>query len=237
MLNGNRHKTIIAESLSCNCSKIPTIFNNNIQGENECLFKDRRVVTYHPGEIIMKQNTSLTHVVCIKSGIVKQYIESDNGKNLIINIHSEGDIIGFSEILTNNPLNSSISAVTETNTCLIPISNTLEIMKSNSAMAMEVLKYTNSINQNTISNMVNLTQKNMSQKVAGVLLFFSKNIFESNKYTIPLSRQDLADMCSMTKESFIRVIKDLKDSGHITVKGNNFEIIDIESLERISKFN
>lgn len=237
MLNGNRHNTILADSLSCSCSNKPQVFNDNKQAENNCLFKDKREVTYHVGEIIMKQNASLTHVACIKSGIVKQYIESDNGKNLIVNIYSKGDIIGFSEILTNNPLSYTISAVTETITCLIPVTNTIEIMKANSAIAIEVIKYTNSINQNTISNMVDLTQKNMFQKVAGVLLFFSNNIFESKKFTVPLCRQDLADMCSVTKESFIRVIKELKDSKHITVKGNNIEIIDTEALEHISRYN
>jgi CRP/FNR family transcriptional regulator len=50
-----------------------------------------------------------------------------------------------------------------------------------------------------------------------------------------LSRQELADMTGMTMESFIRILKEFKTSGIISVDGSHIHILDEDSLSLISR--
>lgn len=234
MLDGDKYNTLLKDTYSCDCALTPKILQPFKHANSMCMFKNKREVKYRQGETIIKQDTNLTHVACLKSGIVKQYIETENGKNIIYNILSGGDMIGFSEILTDKPINFSVTAITETTTCLIPVENALEVMSKNPSMAMDIMKYNNQNHQKAINTFVNLNQKNMYQKVSSLLLYFSRDLFESKEFCVPICRQDLADMCSMTKESFIRVLKEFKESGYISVRSNDIKIIDPTALEKMT---
>ena len=50
-----------------------------------------------------------------------------------------------------------------------------------------------------------------------------------------ISRQDLADISGMSKESAIRILKEFKEEGILTVDGNIFEILNIKQLKQISE--
>jgi CRP/FNR family transcriptional regulator len=75
----------------------------------------------------------------------------------------------------------------------------------------------------------------MPGRVADTLLYLKNNIFETNPYDFILSKQELADMSGMTKESFIRSLKEFEDSGLIHHTRNTIEILKENELLEISK--
>ena len=50
-----------------------------------------------------------------------------------------------------------------------------------------------------------------------------------------ISRQDLADLSGMSKESAIRILKEFKEEGLLNVEGNMFELLNIKQLKQISE--
>jgi CRP/FNR family transcriptional regulator len=83
--------------------------------------------------------------------------------------------------------------------------------------------------------MVNLAQKKMPGRLAEVLLYFSDEIFKSDEYEMILSRQELGEMTNMVKESVVRILRELEESGVITTKLSYVKIIDKEKLRQISE--
>ena len=75
----------------------------------------------------------------------------------------------------------------------------------------------------------------MPGKVAEMIIFLYKEIYKSNPFRFSLSRQDLADMVSITKEGTIRVLKEFKDAGHIRIQGNEMEILNEKALIQIAE--
>jgi CRP/FNR family transcriptional regulator len=49
-----------------------------------------------------------------------------------------------------------------------------------------------------------------------------------------LSRQEIADLTAMSKDSAIRILKDFERDGIITMQGSNLSILDMEQLNEIS---
>ncbi|MEN8138036.1 MAG: Crp/Fnr family transcriptional regulator [Bacteroidota bacterium] len=239
-INGANYDNIETLAKHCKCDDMggnhcPKAFLKLNEEETDFLFQNRRKITYNPGELIIKQDSLPTHIICIESGFIKQYVETEGGKNLIFKVLSSPNTIGFSDILTHSPFKYTTAAVTKTTVCLIPVDDLIKIMKNNPAVSMAILEYTNDINQELIQTIINYTQKNMYQKVATLILFLKKNMFSDKLFTIPFTRQELADMCSITKESLIRILKEFKDSEYIRVNINEIEILNESALEKMSK--
>ena len=97
------------------------------------------------------------------------------------------------------------------------------------------MKHHNRQNNELLNTLVNLTQKYMHGRVADTLLYLKNEVFKSNPFQLPVSRQELADMSAMAKESYVRILKEFKTSGIIRPNGNTMEILDEDALNAISK--
>jgi len=212
-----------------------SIFNCLTTQELDLLVKEKRHIHFNAGETILKQNTSASHIVCIKSGLAKILSEGDGDKNLILRLVTTHSILTGGGLFVDEVRNFTVQAVTEVECCFIDSDKIYELVSRNSQFAFELLKLNNRQNIQMLNTLVGITQKYMPGRVADLLLFLKNEIFLSNPFNTRLSRQELADMTGMTMESFIRILKEFKTSDIITVDGTNIHILDEESLNTISK--
>ena len=76
----------------------------------------------------------------------------------------------------------------------------------------------------------------MNGRLAENIIYLADEIYNADKFTTTLTRQELADMSSMTKESVIRALKGFKDEGILNCENDSFEILQKDALIKISKF-
>lgn len=212
-----------------------SIFNCLTSEELELLVKEKRHVHFNAGETILKQNTSASHVVCIKRGLAKIIAEGEGDKKLILRLVSAHSILTGGGIFIEEVRHFTVQAVTEIECCFIDSDKIFELVSKNSKFAFELLKLNNKQNVQILNNLIGITQKYMPGRVADLLLYLKNEIFQSNPFNTHLSRQELADMCGMTMESFIRILKEFKSSNIISVDGTNIHVIDEDALALISK--
>jgi len=212
-----------------------SIFNCLTTEELDLLVKEKRHIHFNAGETILKQNTSASHIVCIKSGLAKILSEGDGNKNLILKLVTTHSILTGGGLFVDEVRNFTVQAVTEIECCFIDSDKIYELVSRNSQFAFELLKLNNRQNVQMLNNLVGITQKYMPGRVADLLLYLKNEIFLSNSFNTRLSRQELADMTGMTMESFIRILKEFKSSDIISVDGGNIHILDEESLTKISR--
>jgi len=201
----------------------------------ELLVKEKRHVTFNAGETILKQNTSASHVVCIKRGLAKIIAEGDGDKKLILRLVATHSILTGGGIFIDEIRHFTVQAVTQVDCCFIDSEKIYELVQNNSRFAFELLKLNNQQNIQMLNNLVGITQKYMPGRVSDLLLYLKNEIFLCNPFDTRLSRQELADMTGMTMESFIRILKEFKSSGIISVDGTNIHILDEEALQLISR--
>jgi CRP-like cAMP-binding protein len=203
--------------------------------ELHTLMDNKRQIHFRPGETIMKQNTPLTHLVCIKSGMAKVVSEGPKGKNLILQIIKSNSIFTGGGAIIDDFRHFTVAAITDIDCCFIDTSRLYSLLTKNSSFAIELLKHCNSQHLKMLTSLINLSNKYMPGRVADTLLYLKNNIFETNPYTFILSKQELADMSGMTKESFIRSLKEFEDSGLIRQTRNTIEILKENELTEISR--
>lgn len=203
--------------------------------ELDFLVDGKQQINYKPGETIVKQNTTSTYVVCIREGMAKVFVEGLKGKSLVVRLIGKLDFVTGGGLFNGNVQNFTISAVTPVTCCLIDSSKLAKLFSENNRFAVELLRHHTKQNNLLLNKLVNLTQKYMPGRVADTLLYLKNDFLKSNPFSVPLSRQDLADMSNMTKESLVRILQQFKSSGLIKTRGNSIEILDEEALVDISR--
>ena len=217
------------------CKKRIEMFKVLRDEDLELIEQNRHEILYNAGETIFKQGTAFTHVFCILEGLVKVYIESENKKKFIFSLVGPGEMVGSPGMFNDEMHHFSVVAVDDTHACYIERQVIEEIIRKNNPFAIEMLKRANLRDIRHFRKFQTLTQKQMPGKVAEMIIFLYKEIYKSNPFRFSLSRQDLADMVSITKEGTIRVLKEFKDAGHIRIQGNEMEILNEKALIQIAE--
>ncbi len=197
---------------------------------------DKRIeVHFKAGELIFKQGTPNMHFLCLTQGKVKTYIEGYNDKNLILGIVKPVEYILGPGIYADHMHHFSAMAIEYSVACLVDLDTFKGLIRNNAEFAEDFLRKVSLQSINNYELFISLTQKQMPGRIADVLLYLKDKVYESGSFHTTLSRQDLADMSGMSKESAIRILREFKDEGIIQVNGNDFEILNAENLAKISQ--
>lgn len=217
-----------------NCNKQASMFKLLTPEEMTYLNEHRHEVRFNPGETIFKEGGALTHIGCITSGLVKVYTEGINKRNLIYYILKSTSLIGGPGFMVDNRLHYSASALTNVTACFIEVDAFVKVISSNHQFTTEMFKMINRKSSIYMDKLVSLTQKQMPGRIADTLLYLSEEIYNATEFTVDISRQDIADLSAMSKESAIRIIKEFKDANYISCESNDIVIKDIEALKKVS---
>lgn len=190
---------------------------------------------YKKGEIICKQGSHASHIIVLRQGLVKVYLEG-TPKNLILTIMPSGQLIGLPSIFEgNNVFLYSVSAYVDSQVKMINIDIIRQLIRTNAGFAARIINVLNESTAQNYGRFFSLMQKQLHGRMADILLCLSQRIFKHTTFHLPLSRNDLGELTGMSTESVIRIFKDFKDNGLISVKGKTIELLDVPKLEMISE--
>jgi len=202
--------------------------------ELEILNKDRYSVVFHEGEVILKQGTKADYLISLIDGFARMYIEGHHDRNLVLDFLVPWKLIGGPEAYSNGKHKYSVVAVQESLVCFLDVDNFKKVLARNSAFAEKVLNYCSVNYLSTLDRMVGLSHKQMHGRIADALIYLSSEIYKSDIIGAEISRQDMADFSSMTKDSAIRILKEFERDQIINLVGRKIEVIDNDRLEDIS---
>lgn len=226
------------ESENClTCLNISSCFKVLDSDQLLATNQNRVTLKFKKGDVIAKQGTFATHLMFIKSGLVKLFREGDTGQNgLIINIFTSGNIIGLSSLYGDSTFNYTVAAIEDSTLCLIEINTIRKLIPTNGEFAVAVITKLSKNNLLAYDLLYNITHKQLNGRMATALLFLAKDVYHSIRFKLSLSRKDLAEFTGMSVMSVVRVIKEFKETGVINNDNGTIEILDIERLKRISEF-
>lgn len=226
-------KTISSNCLHCmeRSGVFESLHANELNHVEMC----RVSMHYNVGEIIFKQGSPCYDFVCVTSGLVKLYIEGGQDHRIIIGFARPIDYIFVPGAYDDKRHHFSAVACEETTACLVEAEVIQELVRTNPTFADSFIRKISGQAISLFEQLSSLTRKQVPGRLADTLINLSAKVYLSNPFNSNLTRQDLADLSGMTKESAIRTLKVFKDEGIIKVDGNWIEIIDMPKLEGISK--
>lgn len=221
----------------CNCKECEKgwpVFKALSNEELEFLNGSRFEAGFKPGEVIFKQGSPASNVVFLLSGMAKIYMEGQGDRNLIVDIVRPGKMIVGPGIYTDQRNMYTVSALNEVRACFIDSGVIKQLVRQSSAFAEGFITDISYRSEYNLNKLMSMTQKKMPGRVAEILLYLSDSVFESDEFDLFLSRQELADMAGMAKESVVRILKEFSVEGIIDSGCNRLKIIDKVKLKMIS---
>lgn len=220
---------------SCvDCENAWPVFKRLTHEELEYVNSNRFEATFKPGEVIIKQGSPASNVVFLVKGMAKVYMEGQGDRNLIINLARPGRMIVGPGIYTDQRHMFTVSALNDIRACFIEVSVIKKLVLQNSLFAEGIIEDISIKSQYNLNRLMSLTQKKMPGRVAEIILMLADSIFESDEFTLLLSRQELADLSGMAKESVVRILKEFSNEGIIDSGCPKFKILDKDKLKMIS---
>jgi len=201
--------------------------------EELCSNKDEQF--FRKGEIINHEGEKIINFKYLKSGLVKLYRRTSTGEEQVITITRPFEFVSNMSIFSEERYQYSVSALEDSVVCIVRLSFIKELFLRNGGFAMGLLTKISMINDKIINQTLDIRQKNLVGRVAFVLLYFTKEIYNSRIFDLPVSRKEIADYIGMSTANVIRTLSDFKKEGIIRVFGKTIEVVDIGKLEIISK--
>ncbi|MEI6434311.1 MAG: Crp/Fnr family transcriptional regulator [Bacteroidota bacterium] len=192
-------------------------------------------VMFRKGETIRKQGTYMSHVISVNKGLAKLYLEGIDQRNAILRIVKPTNFIGGPGIYLDQRHHFTVTALIDTTVCFIDVAVFRDIIDQNKAFAHEFMK---DFSRNVLSvhnRLIYLTQKQMAGRMADTLIYLFDEIFEASHFPMYFSRQDLAELSGMTKDSAVKIIREFQLEGIINLTDHEMELKNQEALYRISK--
>jgi CRP/FNR family transcriptional regulator len=200
------------------------------EDELNAIEETRYEVTYKPNEIIYKQGTNTSQIVTITDGLAKGYIEGTNDKNFIIDLFKPYTLISGPGIYVDFKHHFSLKAVEKTTCCFFSVKVLKDIINNNPLISEKVIEMISRRSISYFQKFVFLTQKQVVGRIAGNLIYLHDEIYGTNPINLTISYQDIAEMTGMTKDTVVRVLRDLCNEKIIEIDNTSIKILDFKKL-------
>ena len=216
-----------------------SIFNILSEPEKSFLRQNSTCLNYCKGETIFKEGERAVGLLCLVRGKVKVYMEGVSGREQIIRLAKPVGFIGYKALFANENHFVSAMAIEDCTLCKINKRGLFKILKSNTELCLNLIKFFATELKFSNNRTVTLTQKHIRGRLAESLIFLKDTYgYEKNSKTlnICLTRGDIAHLSNMTTSNAIRTLSAFARENIVALKGKRIEILDVGILEHISEF-
>ena len=208
-------------------------YNVLTAGQIETINSNSFIVSHKKGEFLFSQDKPISYAMYLAAGLVK-ISKDDKNKSVILKIVGPGSYIGMFSVFYSNRYMVSATALEDSKLVYIGIDVFKQIVSENGNFALQILHNFSHEGMFLLDKLVNFPQKQIPGRIAEVLLFFSAEIYHSAEFTLPLSRQELANMVYSTKESVSRTLTEFKNDRMIDVEDRKVTLKSIDLLHILS---
>ncbi|MBN2613542.1 MAG: Crp/Fnr family transcriptional regulator [Bacteroidales bacterium] len=193
------------------------------------------IIHHKPGEIIFMSGRPVSHLIFVQSGLVKLFKPLEEKHEVILDMLTPGNFVGLTALFYEDLYPYSANAVESSELVFINVQAIRKIMTENGAYSVKIMTLLSSRVMYLIEKMMAISRKQVTGRLAELLLHLSRNIYCSDTFTLPFSRQEIADMVQTTKETISRTLTEFKNDKIIELEDRKVTLKSIELLDILNK--
>ncbi|PSK91202.1 response regulator [Taibaiella chishuiensis] len=203
--------------------------------ELEALKEGRSINRYKKKQVIYTEGNHPSRLFYVQKGKVKTFKRNDDGKELIVGLFNEGDFIGYLPLLEGSIYRDTAEALEDTELAIIPRTEFEELLGSNPSVMRKFIGILARNVDDREEQLLAIAYNSLRKKVADTLVTLYKKYNAKNDpaFQIDLSRENLAAIAGVAKESLIRMLGELKEENLVSLEGGKIRILDYTRLEQM----
>jgi CRP/FNR family cyclic AMP-dependent transcriptional regulator len=208
--------------------------------ENELLQISQMLVEkeFKKGEYLFWEGEPAACLYVIKTGKVKVLKHSAQGKEIVLEVITPGEICGGGTIFSETQY-ASARAEERSKVYSLSKKDLLFLIKNRQNLALEVIVFLGRKLLQAHEMMIGLISGKVEKRMAALLLGLSEKhgtpVREGIKINLKLTRQDMADFVGTTVETAIRVIGRFKKMGVLSSGSKEIILKNKEKLKELVK--
>ena len=228
----NKKNTITPDCQHCQ-ARFKSVFCNLNEAEIVALNDDKGCSNYQKGQVIFHEGTFPHGLFCVNKGKIKVSQSGDEGRDQIIRMSKEGDILGYRALLSGDKYSCSATAIDDCSICFIPKNIFFSLIEKNANLSKEILILLSHDLKNAVHKITELAQKPVRERLAEALLFLKETYGfekESMVLNVVLSREEIANIAGTATETAIRLLSEFKQDRIIELTGKKISILNLPLL-------
>lgn len=202
----------------------------------ELISDQRRINKFKKKQILYTEGNNSNSLFFVIKGKVKTYKTNEEGREYIVGLHKEGDFIGYINVLEESSYSDSAMVMEDADVCIIPKQEFFALLFSNRDIAEKFIKMLSADVLESEDRLLKLAYNSVRKRVSESLLMLQKSYQkegDTGKFSMPVSREDLASITGASKETVIRTLSDFKDEGLIDINGSTITIVNESKLKNM----
>jgi CRP-like cAMP-binding protein/CheY-like chemotaxis protein len=199
------------------------------------LSEERDLRIYKKKDEIYREGNFPKGIYFINKGKVKTFRASESGKELITTLHNEGEFFGYLSLLQDEKYTNSASALEDCEIYMLPKEDFFSLLYKNADVSKKFIELlSNNLRENE-TQLVKLAYNSVRKRVAEALVKLSDKYKKpgDTKFSMNVSREDLANLVGTATETVIRTLSDFKDEKYIEISGSTITILNYEKLANL----
>lgn len=191
------------------------------------------------GSVFFRKGDVGDVMFAIVAGMVRICATSDEGKEIVLGILSEGDLFGEISLLDGQQRAADAVAMTDCSVLVLKRQDFLDQLSADPNFALGLMRSLARRLRATDSQVEDAAFLSLSGRIAKRLLHLARDYGgqtpAGTRIQLKLSQQELANLVGVSRESVNRVIVGWGEEGLLGRDGRHFVIHDMPRLERLAQ--
>ena len=188
--------------------------------------------TYNEGQEVFAEGAPAAFLPIVVSGAVKMIRSPVVGKEVIIGIFRKGEMFAVPPVFDGGPYPASAFAMADTVLLQISRNDFLRLLHEWPEFALATISWMSEMLREKTSIIRNLAIASPEHRIGNVLIKLAEDQRGPGPIKIPVRRQDIAEMASLTTETTIRAIRRLAEQRLVNIVHGKIIIEEVEPLRR-----
>jgi len=184
--------------------------------------------------VIFHENDPASAFYMVKSGKVKIYKVSRDGREQVLALLGEGQIFGDVPTFDGGPYPATAATMEDCEIYLIRREDLLAVVRRHPDIAIQIIAVLGQRLRQALELVRDLSFKQVPHRLAGLLLKLAEQYGEEKEagvlIGIKLSRQELADIVGTSRETVTRELKKMEQAELVGLEGRQITIFNREGL-------
>lgn len=205
-----------------------------VQKKLEEFFSKYKLLTLKKGEVLITPDNSVTSIYYLKKGYIHQYVISEEGEEITINMFRPPSFIPMMLAITGSQNRYYFETADKVEVWQAPSDKTIEFVKNEPAVLFDLTRRFGLGLNGITQRLESLMFENAQSRIISLLSYLSERFGEKTKegvlVNLPLTHQDIAGWVNLTRETTSRQLEELTKAGIISYKNHYITVKNLNSL-------
>ena len=197
----------------------------------------RRKEVFKRGQQLFRPGKRFDYIYAIRSGSVKSFRCTEDGRTQITGFHIAGELLGLSA-LARRQYSCEARALETTSVCMVEVARFDELAKEIPALQYQMLSIMSEQIHRDEELMLLLGKRSAEEKLAGYLIGLSQRYasrgYVAAEFRLSMSRGDIGNYLGIAEETVCRVLTRFREEKLISTFRRQVRLNDLERLRGMS---